>query len=108
MEKVILSAKQQIRCKEFGLKFGVYLSPWDRNNEAYGKGKEYDDYYVNQLTELLTNYGDIFVIWLDGACGEGSNGKKQIYDWKRYYEVMRKLQPDAVISISGGYPMVWK
>ena len=88
-------------CKEFGLKFGVYLSPWDRNNEAYGKGKEYDDYYVNQLTELLTNYGDIFVIWLDGACGEGSNGKKQIYDWKRYYEVMRKLQPDAVISISG-------
>lgn len=88
-------------CKEFGLKFGVYLSPWDRNNEAYGKGKKYDDYYVNQLTELLTNYGDIFVIWLDGACGEGSNGKKQVYDWKRYYEVMRKFQPNAVISISG-------
>lgn len=88
-------------CKEFGLKFGVYLSPWDRNNETYGKGKEYDDYYVNQLTELLTNYGDIFVIWLDGACGEGSNGKKQVYDWQRYYEVMRKLQPEAVISISG-------
>ena len=66
-----------------------------------GKGKEYDDYYVNQLTELLKNYGDIFVIWLDGACGEGSNGKKQVYNWKRYYEVMRKLQPDAVISISG-------
>ena len=88
-------------CKEYGLKFGVYLSPWDRNNESYGKGKEYDDYYVNQLTELLTNYGDIFVIWLDGACGEGSNGKKQVYDWQRYYEVMRKLQPNAVISISG-------
>lgn len=88
-------------CKEFGLKFGVYLSPWDRNNEAYGKGTQYDDYYINQLTELLTNYGDIFVIWLDGACGEGSNGKKQVYDWKRYYEVMRKLQPNAVISISG-------
>lgn len=41
------------------------------------------------------------MIWLDGACGEGSNGKKQVYDWKRYYEVMRKLQPNAVISISG-------
>lgn len=88
-------------CKEFGLKFGVYLSPWDRNNEAYGKGKEYDDYYINQLTELLTGYGDIFAIWLDGACGEGSNGKKQVYDWNRYYEAMRKLQPNAVISISG-------
>lgn len=88
-------------CKEFGLKFGVYLSPWDRNNQSYGKGKEYDDYYVNQLTELLTEYGDIFVIWLDGACGEGPNGKVQKYDWQRYYKVMRELQPDAVISISG-------
>ncbi len=88
-------------CKEFGLNFGVYLSPWDRNNESYGKGKEYDDYYVNQLTELLTEYGDIFVIWLDGACGEGPNGKVQKYDWQRYYKVMRELQPEAVISISG-------
>lgn len=88
-------------CKEFGLKFGVYLSPWDRNNESYGKGREYDDYYINQLTELLTHYGDIFAIWLDGACGEGANGKVQKYDWQRYYRVMRKLQPNAVISISG-------
>lgn len=88
-------------CREFGLKFGVYLSPWDRNNESYGKGKEYDDYYLNQLTELLTEYGDIFVIWLDGACGEGPNGKVQKYNWQRYYKVMRELQPNAVISISG-------
>lgn len=88
-------------CRKFGLKFGIYLSPWDRNNEAYGKGREYDDYYVNQLTELLTDYGEIFAVWLDGACGEGSNGKKQVYDWKRYYEVVRKLRPNAVISISG-------
>ena len=88
-------------CREFGLKFGVYLSPWDRNNSSYGKGKEYDDYYLNQLTELLTEYGDIFVIWLDGACGEGPNGKVQKYDWQRYYKVMRELQPNAVISISG-------
>lgn len=88
-------------CKEFGLKFGVYLSPWDRNNSSYGKGVEYDDYYVNQLTELLTEYGEIYTIWLDGACGEGANGKVQKYDWERYYKVMRELQPDAVISISG-------
>lgn len=88
-------------CKEFGLKFGVYLSPWDRNNSSYGKGKEYDDYYVNQLTELLTEYGELYTIWLDGACGEGANGKVQKYDWNRYYKVMRELQPNAVISISG-------
>lgn len=88
-------------CRKFGLKFGVYLSPWDRNHPSYGKGKEYDDYYVNQLTELLTGYGDIFAIWLDGACGEGANGKVQRYDWQRYYQVMRKLQPGAVISVSG-------
>lgn len=88
-------------CKEFGLKFGVYLSPWDRNNSSYGKGKEYDDYYVNQLTELLTEYGELYTIWLDGACGEGDNGKIQKYDWNRYYKVMRELQPNAVISISG-------
>lgn len=88
-------------CKEFGLKFGIYLSPWDRNNSRYGKGKEYDDYYVNQLTELLTDYGELYTIWLDGACGEGANGKIQKYDWNRYYKVMRELQPNAVISISG-------
>ena len=88
-------------CKEFGLKFGVYLSPWDRNNSSYGKGKKYDDYYVNQLTELLTEYGELYTIWLDGACGEGANGKVQKYDWNRYYKVMRELQPNAVISISG-------
>lgn len=88
-------------CKEFGLKFGVYLSPWDRNNSSYGKGKEYDDYYINQLTELLTEYGELYTIWLDGACGEGANGKIQKYDWNRYYKVMRELQPNAVISISG-------
>ena len=88
-------------CEEFGLKFGIYLSPWDRNNSSYGKGKESDDYYVNQLTELLTEYGELYTIWLDGACGEGANGKIQKYDWNRYYKVMRELQPNAVISISG-------
>lgn len=88
-------------CRKTGLRFGVYLSPWDRNSEHYGRGKEYDDYFVAQLTELLTNYGDIFTVWFDGACGEGSNGKKQYYDWKRYYETIRRLQPHACINVSG-------
>ena len=58
-------------CKMVGLKFGVYLSPWDRNCKVYGQGKAYDDFFVNQLTELLTEYGPVFSVWFDGACGEG-------------------------------------
>lgn len=84
-------------CREYGLKFGIYLSPWDRNSKYYGEGDAYNDYYVNQLEELLTSYGDIFVVWLDGACGEGENGKYQSYDWDRYFEVIRRLQPNACI-----------
>ncbi|KAB7791073.1 alpha-L-fucosidase [Bifidobacterium leontopitheci] len=87
--------------RRHGLKFGVYLSPWDRTEATYGSGKAYDDYYVNQLVELLTHYGPIFSVWLDGACGEGPNGKRQQYDWQRYYNVVRALQPEAVISVSG-------
>lgn len=88
-------------CREYGLKFGVYLSPWDRNNASYGKGEEYDKYFVNQLTELATKYGDVFCFWFDGACGEGKNGKKQIYNWNLYFDVIRELQPNAVINICG-------
>ena len=88
-------------CEKYGIKFGVYLSPWDRHEATYGSGKEYDDYFCNQLTELLTNYGDVYTVWFDGACGEGPNGKKQEYDWNRYYALIRKLQPNAVISVSG-------
>lgn len=88
-------------CRQYGLKFGVYLSPWDRNQHLYGTGKPYDDYFVAQLTELLTHYGDIFCVWFDGACGEGVNGKKQFYDWDRYYDVIRTLQPNACIHVCG-------
>ncbi|MBE6659377.1 MAG: alpha-fucosidase [Ruminococcaceae bacterium] len=88
-------------CARGGIKFGVYLSPWDRNAQVYGQGKPYDDYFCNQLTELLTQYGPLFTVWFDGACGEGPNGKKQVYDWNRYYALIRKLQPDAAIAISG-------
>lgn len=88
-------------CKKYGLKFGVYLSPWDRHEPTYGQGEPYNTYYKNQLRELLTNYGELFCIWLDGACGEGKNGKKQKYDWQSYYTVMRELQPNAAICVSG-------
>ena len=88
-------------CRRAGLKFGVYLSPWDRHDPRYGAGKPYDDYYVAQLTELLTGYGELFCVWLDGACGEGPNGRRQAYDWARYYETIRALQPGAVISVCG-------
>ncbi len=88
-------------CKKYGLKFGVYLSPWDRHEPTYGQGEPYNTYYKNQLRELLTNYGELFCIWLDGACGEGKNGKKQKYDWQSYYAVVRELQPNAAICISG-------
>lgn len=87
-------------CKKYGLKLGIYLSPWDRHEKTYGTD-EYNDYFVNQLTELCLNYGDIFCFWFDGACGEGKNGKKQVYDWQRYYSVIREHQPNAVISICG-------
>lgn len=88
-------------CREEGLAFGVYLSPWDRHSPVYGSGRKYDDYFVNQLEELLTGYGEIFAVWFDGACGEGPCGKRQVYDWNRYYEVVRGLQPGACISVCG-------
>lgn len=88
-------------CREYGLKFGVYLSPWDKHDPRYGEGEAYNKYFINQLTELLTHYGDIFCVWFDGACGEGKKGRKQDYDWEAYYRVVRELQPEAVISICG-------
>ncbi len=94
-------AEVSAACRKYGLKFGVYLSPWDRNQPLYGTGSAYDDYFVAQLTELLTNYGDICTVWFDGACGEGPNGKKQYYDWERYYATIRALQPGACIHVCG-------
>ena len=88
-------------CRKGGIAFGVYLSPWDRNCPLYGSGKPYDDFFVGQLTELLTGYGDVFSVWFDGACGEGPDGRKQYYDWDRYYSVIRELQPGACISVCG-------
>ena len=98
-------------CKEYGLKLGIYLSPWDRNHPEYGK-PEYITYFRNQLTELLTNYGSIFEVWFDGANGGtgyygGANENRKIdrttyYDWKNTYKLVRELQPNIVIWNDGG------
>ena len=88
-------------CEEYGMKFGVYLSPWDRNAECYGDSPAYNQFFINQLTELLTNYGEIDEVWFDGACAEGPNGKRQVYDWDGFQKVIRELQPNAVTAIMG-------
>lgn len=93
-------------CKRGGISFGFYLSPWDRNSALYGT-PEYNDYFCNQLTELLTEYGDIFYVWFDNACGEGPNGKKQIYDFPRYFELIHKYQPNALIFNDFGPDIRW-
>ena len=89
-----------------GLKFGVYLSPWDRNHPQYGT-PEYNDVFVRMLEDVLSNYGEIFEVWFDGANGEGPNGKRQVYDWPRFHEVVRRLQPSAVIFSDGGPGIRW-
>lgn len=93
-------------CHRAGLKFGFYLSPWDRNSSLYGT-EAYNDYYKAQLTELLTMYGDVFMVWFDGACGEGPNGKKQEYDFKGYIDLVRKYQPGACIFNDAGPDVRW-
>ena len=84
-------------CREAGLKFGVYLSPWDKHEPTYGDSPVYNEFFRSQLRELLTGYGEVTEVWFDGACGEGPNGKRQEYDWPSYYRVVRELQPKAVI-----------
>lgn len=103
-------------CREYGLKFGVYLSPWDRNHPDYGT-PAYIDYYRNQLTELLTNYGDIFEVWFDGANGGdgwygGANERRTIdnltyYDWPATWEIVRQKQPQAAMFSDGGPDCRW-
>ena len=88
-------------CRKYGLKFGFYLSPWDRHEPTYGQGAAYDAFYKAQLRELLTGYGEVTFVWLDGANGEGPNGKKQAYAWQDYYDLVRELQPDAVMCVAG-------
>ena len=77
------------------MKLGLYLSPWDRHEPTYGDTKGYNEFYKNQLREILTNYGEVTEVWFDGA--EGENGKDMEYDWAGYYAIVRELQPNAVI-----------
>ncbi len=84
-------------CHAAHMKFGIYLSPWDRHERTYGDSPAYNQHYINQMTELLTEYGDVAEVWLDGANGEGPNGKKQVYDFDAFQSTIRQLQPNAVI-----------
>lgn len=88
-------------CDKYGIKFGVYLSPWDRNASCYGDSPKYNEFFIEQLTELLTNYGEVHEVWFDGANGEGPNGKKQEYDWTAILSTIRRLQPRAMTAIMG-------
>ena len=94
-------------CREAGLQLGLYLSPWDRNNPHYGETQRYNDDFVAQLEEVLTSYGDVFEVWFDGACGEGPNGVRQVYDWPRFQATVRRLQPEAVMFSDVGPDVRW-
>lgn len=103
-------------CDKYGLKFGIYLSPWDRNNAAYGT-PEYITYYRNQLRELLSLYGPIYEVWFDGANGGsgyygGARETRTIdnrvyYDWPGTWQIVRELQPNAVMFSDGGPDIRW-
>ncbi|MCS2987469.1 alpha-L-fucosidase [Bacteroides fragilis] len=84
-------------CDKYGIKFGVYLSPWDRNASCYGDSPKYNEFFIEQLTELLTNYGEVHEVWFDGANGEGPKE----YDWTAILSTIRRLQPRAVTAIMG-------
>ncbi|MEY2918063.1 MAG: hypothetical protein RIS73_1777 [Bacteroidota bacterium] len=93
-------------CKKYGLKFGVYISPWDRNHPDYGTEK-YNEVFVNMMKELFTNYGPIWELWWDGANGEGPNGKKQVYDWGRFKQTVKTLSPNTVVFSDVGPDIRW-
>ena len=93
-------------CREYGLEFGIYISPWDRNDPHYGTDK-YNDIFVKTLEDALGNYGPVFEQWFDRACGEGPNGKQQVYDWPLFNSTVYKMQPDAIIFSDYGPGCRW-
>jgi alpha-L-fucosidase len=103
-------------CRKHGLKFGVYLSPWDRNHPEYGR-PAYIEYYRNQLKELFTNYGPIFEMWFDGANGGdgyygGARERRRIdgatyYDWPNTLELVRSMSPDVIFFSDAGPGVRW-
>lgn len=102
---VVRDLARAARDAKIGL--GLYLSPWDRNAPSYGSGEPYNDLYIAQLTELLSDYGPLMEVWFDGANGEGPNGKRQKYDWPRIHSTVRRLQPDALIFSDAGPDIRW-
>lgn len=94
-------------CRAENLRVGLYCSPWDRNAPAYGDSPRYNDMFCDQLTELLTQYGPVHEVWFDGANGEGPNGRRQEYDWPRFWSHVRSLQPEAVIFSDAGPDVRW-
>ena len=94
-------------CRAEHLKVGLYCSPWDRNSPVYGDSPGYNNLFCDQLTELLTRYGTVDEVWFDGANGEGPNGRKQTYDWPRFWGLVRRLQPNAVIFSDAGPDIRW-
>ena len=94
-------------CARYGLRFGVYLSPWDRHSPVYGQSQRYNAVFRAQLREVLTKYGQVFEVWFDGANGEGPNGRVQVYDWPSYVDVVRDAQPKAVIFSDAGPDVRW-
>ncbi len=93
-------------CKETGLKFGVYLSPWDRNHPDYGTEK-YNSIFTGMMKEIFKNYGPIWEMWWDGANGEGPNGKKQVYDWNKFESVVKQYSPRTVVFSDIGPDIRW-
>jgi alpha-L-fucosidase len=83
--------------RKYGLKFGVYLSPWDRHEPRYKDNAAYDRYYNSELEELASHYGDLVEFWLDGAGSEG-----HVYDFKKIIETLRTYQPDTVVFADTG------
>ncbi|MCB9783626.1 MAG: alpha-L-fucosidase [Candidatus Omnitrophica bacterium] len=103
-------------CHDLGVKFGIYLSPWDRNHPEYGR-PEYIDYFRNQLRELLTQYGEVSEVWFDGANGGdgyygGAREERRIdratyYDWENTWAIVRELAPNAVLFSDVGPDIRW-
>lgn len=93
-------------CREYGLEFGIYISPWDRNDPHYGT-EEYNNIFVQTLEHALGSYGHVFEQWFDRACGEGPNGKQQVYDWPLFNSTVHKMQPDAIIFSDYGPGCRW-
>ena len=93
-------------CDEYDLGFGVYISPWDRNDPHYGTD-EYNNVFIKTLESALGSYGQVFEQWFDRACGEGPNGKQQVYDWPLFNSTVFNMQPDAVIFSDYGPGCRW-